>query len=145
MSRKIAIVEDDPDQRENYADAMTMHGFDVTTYPNRREALKGFKNELPDLAILDIMLEDEPDGGFDLCRAQTRPPPPPPVGEPDRFPHARGGHRRSTPAPPPAGRRSGASAVDVPASAPVTRPLPPSLLQATRLGAPSSMSPSNRA
>jgi two-component system OmpR family response regulator len=68
MSRKIAIVEDDADQRENYADAMKMHGFDVTTYPNRKEALKGFRESLPDLAILDIMLEDEPDGGFDLCR-----------------------------------------------------------------------------
>jgi two-component system OmpR family response regulator len=68
MSRKIAIVEDDPDQRENYADAMKMHGFEVKTYPNRPAALSGFKESLPDLAILDIMLEDEPDGGFDLCR-----------------------------------------------------------------------------
>ena len=68
MSRKIAIVEDDPDQRENYADAMKMHGFEVTTYSNRPSALSGFKESLPDLAILDIMLEDEPDGGFDLCR-----------------------------------------------------------------------------
>jgi two-component system OmpR family response regulator len=68
MNRKIAIVEDDPDQRENYADALSRHGFEVTTYPNRRLALKGFENSLPDLAILDIMLEDEPDGGFDLCR-----------------------------------------------------------------------------
>ena len=26
------------------------------------------RQNLPDLAILDIMLEDEMDGGFDLCR-----------------------------------------------------------------------------
>lgn len=68
MSRSIAIVEDDPDQRENYADALTRHGFDVKTYSSRLEALEGFKGGLPDLAILDIMLGDEPDGGFDLCR-----------------------------------------------------------------------------
>jgi len=68
MSRTIAIVEDDPDQRENYADALTRHGFEVRTYSSRQEALEGFKSGLPDLAILDIMLGDEPDGGFDLCR-----------------------------------------------------------------------------
>jgi len=68
MSRRIAIVEDDPDQRENYADALKRHGYEVVTYPNRSAALEGFQSGLPDLAILDIMLEDEPDGGFDLCR-----------------------------------------------------------------------------
>ena len=72
MSRSIAIVEDDPDQRENYADALTRHGFEVKTYSSRLEALEGFKSGLPDLAILDIMLGDEPDGGFDLCRELAR-------------------------------------------------------------------------
>ena len=68
MSRTIAIVEDDADQRENYADALSSQGYAVETYPNKGEALKGFNKSLPDLAILDIMLEDEIDGGFDLCR-----------------------------------------------------------------------------
>jgi len=68
MKRKVAIVEDDYDQRENYADALTKSGYEVTTYPNRAEAYSGMKSDMPDLAILDIMLEDEMDGGFDLCR-----------------------------------------------------------------------------
>lgn len=68
MSRTIAIVEDDPDQRENYREALRSHGYDVNLYSNRREALRAFHNRLPDLAILDIMLENEMDGGFDLCR-----------------------------------------------------------------------------
>ncbi len=68
MSRIIAIVEDEEDQRENYADALTARGFTVQSYRNRREASAGFNRCLPDLAILDIMLEDEMDGGFDLCR-----------------------------------------------------------------------------
>lgn len=68
MSRTIAIVEDDPDQRENYADALTTHGYTVMGYGNRLAALAGMRRRLPDLAILDIMLEDEMDGGFDLCR-----------------------------------------------------------------------------
>ena len=68
MARKVAIVEDDFDQRENYADALQQSGYEVSTYANRKEAYAGMKESMPDLAILDIMLEDEMDGGFDLCR-----------------------------------------------------------------------------
>jgi len=66
--KKIAIVEDDEDQRENYADALRQHGYEVMTFANRPTALAGMKQNMPDLAMLDIMLEDEMDGGFDLCR-----------------------------------------------------------------------------
>ena len=66
--KKIAIVEDDEDQRENYADALKQHGYEVSAYSNRPNALAGMKEDMPDLAMLDIMLEDEMDGGFDLCR-----------------------------------------------------------------------------
>lgn len=68
MSRSIAIVEDDADQRENYADALSAQGYQVKTYANRPQALAAFSQSLPDLVILDIMLEHERDGGFDLCR-----------------------------------------------------------------------------
>ncbi len=68
MTRTIAIVEDDADQRENYADALTAQGYQVSGYANRSQALDQLRGKLPDLAILDIMLEDERDGGFDLCR-----------------------------------------------------------------------------
>ena len=68
MARKVAIVEDDFDQRENYADALKQSGYDVSTYSNRESAYKGMQDNMPDLAILDIMLEHEMDGGFDLCR-----------------------------------------------------------------------------
>ncbi len=67
-TRSIAIVEDDPDQRENYADALRLQGYEVQTHGNRPDAERSFATRLPDLAILDIMLEDEVDGGFDLCR-----------------------------------------------------------------------------
>ncbi len=68
MAKKIAIVEDDPDQRLNYSDAIAKKGYQVSAYSNRQEAIKAFDSELPDLAILDIILEDEIDGGFQLCR-----------------------------------------------------------------------------
>jgi two-component system OmpR family response regulator len=68
MAKRIAIVEDDPDQRANYRDAITKKGYVVTAYGNRQQALEGFERELPDLVILDIILGDEVDAGFQLCR-----------------------------------------------------------------------------
>ena len=68
MSRLIAIVEDDPAIRENYADMLKKHGYQVSAYPDRKSAAAAFRVRLPDLALLDIGLADEPDGGFALCR-----------------------------------------------------------------------------
>ena len=68
MAKLIAIVEDDPDQRSNYTDAVTKKGYAVHAYGSREEALAGIDEEMPDLAILDIILGEEVDGGFQLCR-----------------------------------------------------------------------------
>ena len=68
MKKQIAIVEDEPALRENYAAALARHGYSVKTYANRRTAMQAFNTHLPDLAIIDISLEDEAEGGFDLCR-----------------------------------------------------------------------------
>jgi len=68
MKRLIAIVEDEPAIRDNYAAAFTREGYAVRCYANRVEALQAFATRLPDLAVIDISLEDEPEGGFELCR-----------------------------------------------------------------------------
>ena len=68
MSRTIAIIEDDPLIRENYADALRRQGYDVNTYAGRTPAMDAFKQRLPNLALVDIGLGDEMDGGFTLCR-----------------------------------------------------------------------------
>ena len=68
MSRRIAIVEDEPAIRANYAEALRRHGFEVAAYASRPEALAGMKTRLPDLALIDIGLGSEVDGGFALCR-----------------------------------------------------------------------------
>ncbi len=68
MKKQIAIVEDEPALRENYAAALARHGYSIKTYGNRRTAMQAFNTRLPDLAIIDISLEDEAEGGFDLCR-----------------------------------------------------------------------------
>ena len=69
MPRQIAIVEDEPAIRENYADLFQHQGYRVDTYADRREAETAFARALPDLVILDIGLHDEIDGGFELCRS----------------------------------------------------------------------------
>lgn len=67
VSQTIAIVEDDPDQRGNYCQAITEKGYRVVAFANRPAALEGIDTE-PALAVLDIILDNEIDGGFALCR-----------------------------------------------------------------------------
>ncbi len=69
MSRRIAIVEDEAAIRENYADVLRKQGYEVQTFSNRESAMKVFDTRLPDLAIIDIGLENEIDGGFKLCQS----------------------------------------------------------------------------
>ncbi len=69
MPQHIAIVEDEPVIRENYADALRQQGYKVSSYGTRDEALQAFHSRLPDLALLDIGLEDDAEGGFEICRA----------------------------------------------------------------------------
>ncbi|MFO1466579.1 MAG: proteobacterial dedicated sortase system response regulator [Steroidobacteraceae bacterium] len=68
MKKNIAIVEDEEGLRENYAAAFSRLGYQVKTYANRRGAMTAFQVRLPDLVIIDISLQDEAEGGFDLCR-----------------------------------------------------------------------------
>jgi two-component system, OmpR family, response regulator len=68
MPRTVAIVEDDAAIRANYADMLKKHGYQVSAYGDRKSATAAFRTRLPDLALLDIGLGDEPEGGFTLCR-----------------------------------------------------------------------------
>ena len=78
MPTTIAVVEDDADQRDTYVDVLIANGYAVDAYADKASAQSGFRMTLPDLAILDIMLGQDMDGGFDLCmelrnRSQTLP------------------------------------------------------------------------
>jgi two-component system OmpR family response regulator len=68
VPRRIVIVEDDAAIRANYAEALKRHGYEVSAYAGRREAMEALRSRLPDLAIIDIGLGDEAEGGFALCR-----------------------------------------------------------------------------
>ncbi|MBY6205831.1 proteobacterial dedicated sortase system response regulator [Halomonas denitrificans] len=68
MQRRIAVIEDEAALRENYRDALARLGYRVDGYSDRPSAERAFAEALPDLAIIDIGLGDEPEGGFELCR-----------------------------------------------------------------------------
>jgi two-component system OmpR family response regulator len=68
MKYTIALVEDDEALRNNYAKALIRDGYRVNSYDTRKDASAAFRNKLPDLAILDVMLHDEMEGGFELCQ-----------------------------------------------------------------------------
>ncbi|GIX38169.1 MAG: DNA-binding response regulator [Silanimonas sp.] len=68
MSHVIAIVEDEPAIRENYAEGLRRHGFSVEAYASRPEARAAFALRLPDLVMIDVGLGEELEGGYELCR-----------------------------------------------------------------------------
>lgn len=68
MAYTIALVEDDQLLRANYSQALQREGYLVDSYCSRPEAEAAFARKLPDMAILDVMLLDEKEGGFELCR-----------------------------------------------------------------------------
>ena len=68
MPYHIAIVEDEAAIAANYRDALQRQGFRVSLFSDRASANSAFARQLPDLAIIDVGLADDIEGGFDLCR-----------------------------------------------------------------------------
>jgi two-component system phosphate regulon response regulator PhoB len=66
MSRKILIVDDEPDAIELVAYNLKQAGFNVVTAKDGAEALEKVKSASPDLIVLDVMLPEM--DGFALCR-----------------------------------------------------------------------------
>lgn len=76
--KKIFIVEDDLNIRELVIYALKNSGFDAQGFPDASPFYKGLEKALPDLIILDIMLEGE--DGFAILqtlksRVETKPIP----------------------------------------------------------------------
>jgi len=62
----VAIVEDDTDQRVNYCTALEKRFIKVQSFATKQAALDGLSRTRPDLLVLDIILDQEYDAGFDL-------------------------------------------------------------------------------
>ncbi|MCK5831235.1 MAG: response regulator [Methylococcales bacterium] len=69
MCTQIALVEDNDVIRENYSEIFIDEGYDVVAFSNQHDAINHFKTQLPDIAILDIGLNEERDAGYQLCSA----------------------------------------------------------------------------
>lgn len=61
-TKKILIVDDEPNILELYAEVLTDAGFVVETAINGLEALRKVEEKFYDLILLDIMMSDGPDG-----------------------------------------------------------------------------------
>jgi DNA-binding response OmpR family regulator len=64
--KKILVVEDEPEYRELAERVLSQAGYRVLTAGTGQAGLKAFRDEHPDLILLDVMLPDMV--GFDLCR-----------------------------------------------------------------------------
>jgi two-component system OmpR family response regulator len=68
MQQHIAIVEDEAAIAANYRDHLQRQGFRVSLFADRDSAADAFAIQLPDLAIIDVGLGKDMEGGFELCR-----------------------------------------------------------------------------
>jgi len=68
MKPTIILVEDDTAIAQNYCEALKLQGYEVLTYPDIDSAKNGFQSNRFDLAILDITLGDQIEGGYELCQ-----------------------------------------------------------------------------
>lgn len=66
MKAKIAIVEDEPRLASLLKDYLEQSDYDATVWADGTEALAAFREELPDLILLDLMLPGT--DGLSICR-----------------------------------------------------------------------------
>jgi len=64
--KKILVVEDDIDQLDHLALLLKADGYEVITAQGQVEGEEAILTAIPDLAILDLMMENM-DSGFVLC------------------------------------------------------------------------------
>jgi len=64
--KKILLADDDPDQIFQVGHHLKKWGYEVVAVESREEAERYLAGECPDMAILDLMMEEE-DSGFILA------------------------------------------------------------------------------
>ncbi len=66
MTKKILVVDDDIDQLDHVSLILKTEGYDVIRAQGQKEGEEALLTAIPDLAILDLMMENL-DSGFVLC------------------------------------------------------------------------------
>lgn len=64
---KILLVDDDPDFLEMHKAVLVNHGYEVMTATSAKEGLERVRTEMPDLIVLDLMMEKH-DAGFSFSK-----------------------------------------------------------------------------
>lgn len=64
---KILLAEDDPHMRDGLVELLSDEGYKVIACADGQEALDAFAKQIPDFALLDIMMPKR--NGYDVCRA----------------------------------------------------------------------------
>jgi two-component system OmpR family response regulator len=72
MRYTVGLVEDDDVIRDNYVDFLRARGFGVRAFGDRESAAASFRLKEPDVAVLDVALGEERDGGLLLCNEIRR-------------------------------------------------------------------------
>lgn len=72
MPHRILVVDDNDMNLMLLSKILEMDGYQVTTALNGMEAIKAAEAEMPDLAILDVMMPDM--DGYELCRKLRQSP-----------------------------------------------------------------------
>ena len=65
MKKTVLLVDDDPDQIFQVSHYLKKWGYEVVALESREDAERYLEGNCPDLAILDLMMEEE-DSGFIL-------------------------------------------------------------------------------
>ena len=65
--KKILLVDDDPDLISAFEAILYNKGYEVITALSKNEGIDKLRKNDPDLAILDVMMDEEHDG-FDMAR-----------------------------------------------------------------------------
>ena len=66
VSKKILLVDDEPDVLQPVAFRLTKSGYDIVTATNGEKAIEMIKTEKPDLVLLDLRLPGI--NGIEVCR-----------------------------------------------------------------------------
>lgn len=72
MSYKILVVDDNEMNRTLVAKILELEGYTVRTAGSGADALLAVTDFMPDLAVMDVMMEDM--DGYTLCRKLRQPP-----------------------------------------------------------------------
>lgn len=70
--KKVLVVDDDPDFLSQTEMMFSSRGYEVTTAPGRGEAEAIFDSYTPDIAVIDLMMENDDDGFVLAYRLKKR-------------------------------------------------------------------------